>query len=150
MENAKASQVPGNKAAEESLEASDRDNWWQPEPTEAGEAVASPKPETLDAENARRCRAVAARLNYLAVDHPAIHYAVQEAARAMSSPCDHHWQQLNKIGKYLLGKPRLVLKFPWQDESKVVTTYTDNDWERCVKTARSTSGGILTIGGHVF
>ena len=31
----------------------------------------------------------------------------------------------------------------------MVITYTDSDWAGCVKTARSTSGGILTIGGHV-
>ena len=68
----------------------------------------------------------------------------------MSNPCSHHWQQLSKIGRYLLGKPRLVLKFPWQEESKMITTYTDSDWAGCVKTARSTSGGILTMGGHVI
>ena len=32
----------------------------------------------------------------------------------------------------------------------MVTTYTDSDWAGCVKTARSTSGGILTMGEHVI
>ena len=144
LENAKASRVPGNKTTDENLEAQDRDSWWQPKVSEADTEA-----ETLDAESARRYRAVAARLNYLAVDRPDIQHEVKKAARAMSSPCSHHWQQLSKIGKYLLGRPRLIFKFPWQDESKMVTTYTDSDWAACVKAARSTSGGILTIGGQV-
>ena len=31
-----------------------------------------------------------------------------------------------------------------------MTTYTDSDWAGCVKTARSTSGGIVTIGAHMI
>ena len=43
------------------------------EPPEAGEAT--------------RYRAIVARLNYLALDRPAIQYAVKEAAKWMSAPC---------------------------------------------------------------
>jgi hypothetical protein len=122
LENAKASRVPGNKVTDENLEAQDRDSWWQPKESETDTEA-----ETLDAESARRYRAVAARLTHLAVDRPDIQYAVKEAARAMSSPCSHHWQQLSKTGKYLLVTPRLIFKFPCQDESKMVITYTNSD-----------------------
>ena len=32
----------------------------------------------------------------------------------------------------------------------MVTTFTDSDWAGCVKTARSTSGGIITMGDHLL
>ena len=55
LENAKASRVPGNKVTDENLEAQDRDSWWQPKESETDTEA-----ETLDAEGARRYRAVAA------------------------------------------------------------------------------------------
>ena len=42
--------------------------------------------EELDADEARRFRAITARLNYLAVDRVDLQYSVKEAARHMSSP----------------------------------------------------------------
>ncbi len=57
---------------------------------------------------------------------------------------------LNKIGRYLIGRPRLVAKFPWQKSPGLVTTFTDSDWAGCSKTARSTSGGVVTVGSHVI
>ena len=57
---------------------------------------------------------------------------------------------LIKIGRYLRGQPRLVIKFPWQVAQTVVTGYTDSDRAGCAKTARSTSGGVIAIGSHVI
>ena len=56
------------------------------------------------------------------------------------------WQQIHRIGPYLLGVPRLVM---WFQESNLVK-FTYSDWAGCIETARSTSGGILTIGKHVI
>ena len=68
----------------------------------------------------------------------------------MSAPLKKHWQMLSKIGKFLIGKPRLVMKFPWQNNTSTATAYTDSDWAGCQKTAKSTSGGIVCIGRHVI
>ena len=68
----------------------------------------------------------------------------------MCEPRQSHWQMLRKIGRYLVGAPRLIMRFPWQARQSVMTTYTDSDWAGCVKTARSTSGGIVTIGAHMI
>ena len=59
-------------------------------------------------------------------------------------------RRLRKIGKYLIGSPRLVSKFVWQDMPTKVTSFTDSDWAGCVKTARSTSGGAICLGEHVL
>ena len=68
----------------------------------------------------------------------------------MGRPMQGDWSKLKRIGRYLVGKPRLVSKFGWQAPVSVVTTYTDSDWAGCTKTGRSTSGGIVTIGSHVI
>ena len=57
---------------------------------------------------------------------------------------------LTKMGRCLVGTPRLVMTFPWQRAPSRVTTYTDSDWAGCVRTARSTSGGVIAIGDHVI
>ena len=42
------------------------------------------------------------------------------------------------------------MKFPWQTMPTLVTAFTDSDWAGCIRTARSTSGGIVMIGAHVI
>jgi len=105
--------------------------------------------ELLGPEDARLYRGVAARLNYVAPDRSDIAYAVKEAARNMSSPTASGLRRLKKIGRYLIGVPRLVSKFNWQDMPTVVTAFTDSDWAGCIRTAKSTSGGAICIGEHV-
>ena len=95
-------------------------------------------------------RAVAARLNYLAPDRPDIAFSVKEAARAMPAPKQSHMKMIKKLGKYLKGKPRLVSKFEWQDMPEVLTTFTDSHWAGCLKSAISTSGGIVCLGKHTI
>ena len=104
----------------------------------------------LGTEEARRFRAITARLNYLAVDRVDIQYSVKEAARLMSAPRTSSWKLLTKIGRYLIGRPRLVMLFNWQSPTEMVTSFTDSDWAGCQRTAKSTSGGIVCIGQHVI
>ena len=106
--------------------------------------------ELLGRAEASQYRAVAARLNYLAPDRMDIQYAVKEAARSMSAPKRSDWAMVNRIGRYLLGRPRLVMHFKWQNPQSTIVAFTDSDWAGCVRTARSTSGGIVTIGSHVI
>ena len=106
--------------------------------------------EKLDAAGSKLYRSVAARLNYLSPDRPDISYAVKEAARNMSAPTEADLRRLRKIGKYLLGRPRLVSKFAYQEMPSKVTTFTDSDWAGCARSAKSTSGGAVCMGEHVI
>ena len=106
--------------------------------------------EPLGPEDARTYRGVAARLNYVAPDRPDMAYAIEEAARDMSTPKQSSLAKLRKIGRYLIGKPRLVSKFKWQEWPSRVTSFTDSDWAGCVRTAKSTSAGAICIGEHVL
>ena len=54
---------------------------------------------------------IAARLNYLSPDRMDIGFAVKEAARNISKPLIGDWAKLNRIGRYLVGRPRLVSLF---------------------------------------
>ena len=71
-------------------------------------------------------RALAARANYLAADGPEFQYAAKEACRWMAEPTEMALQALKRFGRYLMGKPRLVWEFPWQ-ESISMDAYTDTD-----------------------
>ena len=68
----------------------------------------------------------------------------------MSAPNNIDWPRQHRICRYLVGKPRMIIEFKWQNEPSTVTGYTDSDWAGCAKTARSTSGGIIAIGDHIL
>ena len=133
LEGAAASKVPGVK------------------PTKEEEASAAGG-EPLGKEEARRYRAVAARLNYLAPDRMDLAYSVKEAARSMASPrhAESDWDKLKRLGRYLIARPRLVYKYEWQKGNDRITMYTDSDWAGDKSTCKSTSGGIAMRGTHVI
>ena len=94
-------------------------------------------------------RGAAARANYLALDRPDLQFAAKEICRWMSAPTELAWQGLKRLGRYIVGLPRLVYKYPWQDAS-TVDVYSDTDWSGCPVTRKSTSGGCIMIGSQVI
>ena len=104
----------------------------------------------LPKEQETEYRALAARANYLANDRVDIQYAVKEICRGMAKPMVRHKRMLKRLARYLVGKPRLVSKFPMQDAGNELWGYSDSDWAGCKKTAKSTSGGIIMKGGHMI
>lgn len=78
-------------------------------------------------------------------DRPDIGYAVKESAHNMSNPRASDFQKLRKIGRYLGGKPHLIMRFPWQDISDIIVAFTDSDWAGGARSAKST-----TRGGGLF
>ena len=73
--------------------------------------------EPLPPHAATEYRALAARLNYLALDRPDIQYATKEIAKHMATPKDAHWLLMKRLGRYLKDNPRLVQLFRWQRPS---------------------------------
>ena len=106
--------------------------------------------EELVGAEATRFRAVAARANYLAADRPDIQYSVKEICRKMSKPVRGDWQKLVRLGRYLKGSPRCVLEYAWQGRCGAPQGYSDSDWAGDRKTGKSTSGGLVMIGGHLI
>ena len=102
----------------------------------------------LLSKEAIRYRAITARLNYMSSDRIDLRYATKESSRHMSLPGELHMNSLGRLGRYLVGRPRLILRYRWQSMPSGLTTYTDSDLAGCPTTAKSTSGGIVCIGGH--
>merc|ERR1711873_189879 len=66
----------------------------------------------------------------------------------MSAPTEGSWRKIKRIGRYLLGRERVVWEYPWKDGHGGWKVYTDSDWAGDLETRKSTSGGILMLGGH--
>ena len=99
-------------------------------------------------EEATRHRAMVARCNFLGCDRPDIQFAAKEASRWMSKPCREDQDKVTRIGKYLNGGLRRMEQvFPFGRDDSVICAYSDSDWAGCLRTRKSTSGGILCIGG---
>ena len=104
----------------------------------------------LEPEQATRYRGIAARINYLAFDRPDVQFSTKEVCRDMSSPSTGSWRRLVHIGKYLLGRPRLIWKFDLQNVDEVIDGFSDANWAGCRQSRKSTSGGALRIGTHLI
>ena len=94
-------------------------------------------------------RALAARANYLAADRPDCQFAAKEVCRWMSLPTDLAMSALKRLARYLLGRPRLVFKYPFQ-AAGCIDAYSDTDWAGCPKTRKSTSGAVILLGSHIL
>ena len=104
----------------------------------------------LGRTEARLYRGVAARLNYIAPDRTDLQFSTKESARHMQTPRLSSMRLIRRIGRYLLGKPRPIMKFEWQALPSGITAYSDSDWAGCPKSAKSTSGGIICFGTHML
>ena len=102
----------------------------------------------LSNEEASKYRAIVARCNYLSPDKPDIAYSAKELARNMADPSRGNWTQLERLGRYLKGKPRVQQIFQWQELPKTMKIYSDADWAGCKLTRQSTTGGCMTLGWH--
>ena len=104
----------------------------------------------LGPKEGKMFRSIAARANYLSPARPDIGYAVKEICRDMASPDAGSLRKLRRLGRYLIGGPRLIRKYKFIEEEVPLTirTYKDSDWVGCKRTAKSTSGGAVMLGDH--
>jgi hypothetical protein len=102
----------------------------------------------LTGAEASKFRRVAATANFLACDRMDINYSVKEICREMSAPTVGGLVKLRRLARYLVDTPELEVMFASEgvDES-VIDVYTDSDWAGCIKTRKSTSGGVMHFGG---
>ena len=105
------------------------------------------KDDELPAHLHTAFRGSAARANYLAADRPDCQFAAKEICRWMAKPTQQAWQALKRLCRYLVGLPRLIMHYKWQEVSGV-DVYTDTDWAGCPRTRKSTSGGCVILGAH--
>ena len=102
----------------------------------------------LNRDAATTFRAIAARANYLAQDRPDSAFSTKELCREFSAPNENSLAKLKRLGRYLVGRPRLVHKYPFAaTPATEINCYCDTDFAGCSVTRRSTNGGCAMIGG---
>ena len=74
--------------------------------------------------------------------------AVKTLARHMVNPNEEDLRDLKRLGRYLKGKPRVVIRYPPQGMPKVIRVDSDSDYAGCVRTRRSTHGTVVRSGMH--
>ena len=104
----------------------------------------------LEGEQASQFRALTARCNYISPEVPDIASAVEELSRNMSKPTKGDWLKLKRLGRYLVGRPRLQQAYPWQSPQNILKVFTDADWAGCKGSRRSTTGGCAMLGRHTL
>ena len=101
----------------------------------------------LDPQYVTKYRAAAARCNFLGLDRPDIQFAAKEVSRGMAKPTERDLLRLKRLIRYLVANPRLVFEFPFRAPPRNIQIYTDTDWAGCIRTRKSTQGGVVMLGG---
>ena len=104
----------------------------------------------LSSADATPYRRAAARINYVALDWPDLSFASRGASSRMSLPKEGDDQLIKRIIRYLKGKPRVAIRYEFQEESEGITVFTDSDWAGDQTTRKSTSGGVVCRGKHTI
>ena len=56
----------------------------------------------------------------------------------------------NDLVRYLVGRPRAVIKYEWQEMPEVLDVYSDANLAGCNVSRKSTSGGRVMLGRHAI
>ena len=104
--------------------------------------------EELTGTAIKQYRSTAARAGFLSMDRWELLYSAKECLRGMSKPTTLHLRMLKRIGRYLIGEPRVVLMFERQSEIKHIDAVGDTDHNGCVISRKSTNGGAIWCGSH--
>ncbi|CAK9049785.1 Retrovirus-related Pol polyprotein from transposon TNT 1-94 [Includes: Protease [Durusdinium trenchii] len=88
----------------------------------------------LNHEQAKTYRSLVMRAAYLSLDRGDLCEAVKTLARSMSVPDEDSWARLKRLGRYLLGKPRVVQEFKPQRMYTKIRAFTDSDHAGHVQT----------------
>ena len=96
----------------------------------------------MDAAEKKSFRMLAAKLNYMDEDNPAIQFAAKEICRKMAAPVDTDFSRVKKLARFLVGICAARWSYPWQceEDAGVLRVFADSDWAGCLRTRRSTSG----------
>ena len=95
-------------------------------------------------------RAVVARLNYLSQDRPDITFATMKLCSKMSRPDAQDLKNMKRVGRFLVGRPRVGCLFEWQAHPSALHALADADWAGDRQSRKSVSGGMILRGKHLI
>ena len=103
--------------------------------------------EKLDLQEHREFRSGAGIWQYVTEQRFDIAFSRKEIMREAAGPTTASNTKLKRIARYLKGRQRCVLSFPWVGKlDDVIHVTVDADWAGNPKTRCSTSGGVLAMG----
>ena len=100
----------------------------------------------LEHSDAKLVQAAAGVEQYIALGRPDIAYSVKTALQQMSKPTKLMQLRVVRVGRYLKNNPRLVWKFPYQQQPKSIDVFVDADFAARETMWRSTSGVAENYG----
>eukprot|EP00972_Heterocapsa_arctica_P025596 3766313-Heterocapsa_arctica.AAC.1 len=71
------------------------------------------------------------------MDRADIQYAAKEICRRMAVPRKCDSQKVKRLDRYIVGVPRTVQKFNWQELPTTVSAIVDTDFAGCLETRKS-------------
>ena len=90
-------------------------------------------------------RRAAARINYVALDRLDLGFASRVASSCMSNPKEGDELIIKRIIRYLKGKPRVAIRYQFQDESDGIVVYTTPTGPETHRLARAQAGGGCAV-----
>ena len=103
--------------------------------------------EKLDPQEHQEFRSGAGTNQCMTEKHFDIAFSTKEIMREAAGPTTASRTKLKRIARYLKGRLRCALNFPWVEKlGGVIHVTVDADWSGDPKTRCSTSGGVLAIG----
>jgi len=95
-------------------------------------------------------RSAVMRGSFLAQDRADIGETIKTLAQGMASPRESHWEDLKRLGRYLLHAPCLALQFDQQEMPSYIRVSVDSDHAADRSTRKSTTGMVQRLGRHVI
>lgn len=104
----------------------------------------------LNAEEHATFRSSTGVAQYLAGPRFDVKYAVKELARLASCPDQGATAMTKRLGRYLVGRPRMVWHFWWQPLQDRAKVKVDANHAGCQRTGKSSTGMCVFLGRHVL
>ena len=82
----------------------------------------------LGQEETTMFRAVAARVNHLSQDRRDITFATMKLCSKMSRPDAQDLKNMKRVGRFLVGRPRVGYLFEWQAHPSALQTLAEAEW----------------------
>ena len=84
------------------------------------------------------------------VDRADMSLVVHELCQKKSSPNQPSLAELKRFARYLKRERQWGQVFEYGKMAEKLTVFTDSDWAGCKETRKSSSAGVLMLGGHTM
>ena len=119
----------------------------KPSDAEAEQFQHGPK---LSASETSLYRSCVMRASFLSQDRADLGESVKALAQGMAAPARAHLQALKRLGRYLLHRPTVAVRFWQQAFCSTITCMVDSDHAADRMTRKSTTGMVVRLGAHTI